>query len=657
MNRDFKLSKFLIKTKLLFLNLMTWAAFLLVVGVIVSSFFVVRNKLTEVSNRNMGSVIANSQTTRKLFKVFADIDQLSHTFYGKQDYLASEGKKMMNAVNKISESALDPDLKKSLLALFDTLDSFLYKGTTVNTALHNIESINRKTFDALTELENLIARLLVKLTLEGEDISFLEQLLTLVVGYRESLMQISKLSVELGYEHYFTPLKGNTSPLISAFDDLILRLRTVTATIPDIAWHGEKIVNNVKKYREAVLTLYAEMEGLGLQLYNVNHYRVLSMAVMESIDEKISKTTRLTVNSIEKIIRSSGIVVVVLSLLVIISVGFASAYLIRTNIRNPMMEILKSLELFGKGNFDTQIELDRKDEWDTIEKAFNQMAVDLQKSYAALQKAHDELEIRIEERTAKLAETSEELRKHRNHLEEMVETRTKELKDAQDELVRREKMAALGKLVATVAHEIRNPLGAVQNCVFSIGSAIKRKEMIQVDRALSLAEHNIQRCDGIITELLDFTRKKELKKASTEIDVWLEDLMNNYKLPDEIEYKLEMNSGIFISFDPRYLQRAIINIVTNAVQAMEEEKSPSKKLRLKTTVVKTKLEIRIGDTGPGIPADIRKKIFDLLFSTKNIGVGMGLAIVEDIMTKHGGGIEVESEVGKGTEVLLWLPIN
>jgi len=78
---------------------------------------------------------------------------------------------------------------------------------------------------------------------------------------------------------------------------------------------------------------------------------------------------------------------------------------------------------------------------------------------------------------------------------------------------------------------------------------------------------------------------------------------------------------------------------------------------LKTTVVKTKLEIRIGDTGPGIPADIRKKIFDLLFSTKNIGVGMGLAIVEDIMTKHGGGIEVESEVGKGTEVLLWLPIN
>jgi len=250
----------------------------------------------------------------------------------------------------------------------------------------------------------------------------------------------------------------------------------------------------------------------------------------------------------------------------------------------------------------------------------------------------------------------EELKKHREHLEEMVEIRTKELKSAQDELIRRERLATLGQLTATVAHEIRNPLGTVRNSVFSIGSAIKRKEMIRVDRALSLAERNIQRCDGIIAELLDFTRQRKLKKAPMDIDVWLENLMGEYQLPEEIEYKPEMKSGTLISFDPEYLGRAVINVITNAVQAMEEE-SLGKELQLKTAVVKNKLEIRIVDTGPGIPGDVREKIFDLLFSTKNFGVGLGLAIVKDVMAEHGGGVEIESEVNIGTEVVMWLPIN
>ena len=251
----------------------------------------------------------------------------------------------------------------------------------------------------------------------------------------------------------------------------------------------------------------------------------------------------------------------------------------------------------------------------------------------------------------------EELKKHRDHLEEMVETRTKELRDAQDELIRKERLVALGQLTATVAHEIRNPLGTVQTSVFSIGDAIKRKEMKRVNRALILAERNIRRCDEIITELLDFTRKKVLKKASMDIDAWLENLMDEHKLPEGIEYKPEINSGIQISFDPEYLRRAVINVITNAVQAMEEEESPEKELMVKTAVVENRLEIKIIDNGSGIPDDIGDKIFDLLFSTKNFGIGLGLTIVQDIMEQHGGGIEVESEEDKGTSVVLWLPIN
>ncbi len=797
-----RLSNLRISTKLLLLNLMTWAAFFLIIGVIAFSFAIVRNKLTAVANRDMGRVIASSQTTRKISKVFADIDLLGRTFYGRKDYLASEGSRLTNTVNQISKNTLDPDLEKSLLPLFDSLDSFLTRCTTVNTALHTIESIDREINTELTALENMISEMLVNLTLEGEDVSFVEQLLTLVVGYQESLLKIGKLFAELGHEHYFIPLEGKTSPLISVIDDLILRLQTLTASIPDIARQGDNIVNDVKQYRGAVLSFYEEMEGLGLQLADLNNIRVLSMSVMESIEDNISKASKLTVNSIEKIMLSSGSVAVVLSILVIVSMGFTGAYLIRSNIKKPMMAILKGLESFGKGNFDTQIKLNRNDEWTTIEKAFNYMAADLLKSYTDLQTAHDELEHLVAERTAKLAKTTEELKQElivrkrteeslreseerlsitlrsigdaviatgiegevvlmnpvaetltgwtrkeafgkdskevfnivnektgagsespvarvlregvvvglANHtiliakdgtripiddsgapieddkgniigvvlifrdvsekrktqktlkeyserLEEMVETRTKELKSAQDELVRKERLAALGQLTATVAHEIRNPLGTVQTSVFSIGDAIERKEMKRVDRALSLATRNIRRCDGIITELLDFTRQKELRKAPMDIGAWLESLLDEHKLPEEIEYKSEMNSGILIPFDPEYLRRAVINVVTNAVQALEEIESPGKELKVKTAVAGNRLEIRVIDTGPGISDDTREKIFEPLFSTKSFGIGLGLAIVEDIMATHGGGIEIESEPGKGTAVVLWLPVE
>jgi signal transduction histidine kinase len=142
-----------------------------------------------------------------------------------------------------------------------------------------------------------------------------------------------------------------------------------------------------------------------------------------------------------------------------------------------------------------------------------------------------------------------------------------------------------------------------------------------------------------------------------DIDVWLEDLLNEQKIPEGIEYKPEMNCGILIPFDPEYLRRAVINVVTNAVQALEDEESPCKELKVKTAVAGNRLEIRVIDTGPGISDDIREKIFEPLFSTKSIGVGLGLAVVEDIMTEHGGGIEVESEPGRGTAVVLWLPVE
>lgn len=293
----------------------------------------------------------------------------------------------------------------------------------------------------------------------------------------------------------------------------------------------------------------------------------------------------------------------------------------------------------------------------------------LKQAQAALAQAYAEVEQLVEERTGELQQeivermrVEEELKRYRDRLEELVAERTQELEKAQAELVRQERLSALGQLTATVAHEIRNPLGTVRTSVFSISDAIKRDEMTCVERALQLAERNIVRCDAIITELLDYTRDQVLQKSPTQIDAWLDRLLDEVRdqhtIPESITLVRELHADAEVLIDGERFRRAIANVVDNAVDAMGEKGPFEKRNRLtvSTQVVGNRLEIEISDSGYGISDEIMERLFEPLFSTKSFGVGLGLSIVKSIMEQHGGGIEISSQVSKGTTVTLWLPI-
>ena len=264
-------------------------------------------------------------------------------------------------------------------------------------------------------------------------------------------------------------------------------------------------------------------------------------------------------------------------------------------------------------------------------------------------------------------QAEQELGRYREHLEELVEERTRELEEAQMELVRKERLSALGQLTATVAHEIRNPLGTVRNAIFALGDVTGPDADGEIKFALQLAERNIIRCDNIIRELLDYTRSRELQLELTHIDTWLNEVLDEQAIPKGIVCVRELTCDVEIPLDREYLRRAVINVVENGIDALQDEQSPGNRLTVSTHIVGKQpdlgLEIRVSDTGCGIPANVLDRIFEPLFSTKTFGVGLGMSVVKSIMDHHGGRIKIQSRESadagqpRGTTVILWLPIQ
>ena len=251
----------------------------------------------------------------------------------------------------------------------------------------------------------------------------------------------------------------------------------------------------------------------------------------------------------------------------------------------------------------------------------------------------------------------EELVKHKDQLELLVDERTLKLKEAQAELIQGERLATLGSLTATVSHELRNPLGTIQTALFSIEESLERNDSSQVARTLELADRSISRCVTIIEELNSYARVKDLDISETSVDDWLRAVFKEQSIPEEISCELDLSSGVRASFDHEKLRQVVVNLIANAVHALQDKQSNGKHLRVSTHLLDNKYEIRISDNGIGMTSDIKEKVFEPLFSTKGFGVGLGMVIVKTLVDQHHGEINIESKEGEGTTVTLRLPIN
>ena len=262
----------------------------------------------------------------------------------------------------------------------------------------------------------------------------------------------------------------------------------------------------------------------------------------------------------------------------------------------------------------------------------------------------------LAEEVAERIEAQAALAAHRDNLEEIVARRTAELQESQRALLAKERLAMLGEIMAAVSHEIRNPLGTVRSSLFTLKNGIDGVDRERLRRAIERGERNIIRCDRIIEELLDLSRAHEIEQRATTLDTWLTGVLSAAEIPPAVSCEVQLQPGVMVSLDREKMRRALMNLINNSVQSFEDDAGREHRLLVTSFARGTTCEIRITDTGPGMSREVLNQVGTPLFSTRAFGVGLGVPVVQETVRGHGGELSFESEAGKGTTVIIELPL-
>ena len=239
-----------------------------------------------------------------------------------------------------------------------------------------------------------------------------------------------------------------------------------------------------------------------------------------------------------------------------------------------------------------------------------------------------------------------------------LEASNRELLDTQEKLVRSERLAAIGSLAAAVAHELRNPLGGIKNTAFYINSKLVDSDLARenpkIIQYLDMMNQEITSSNQIITDLMDFSRVNPPDVSPAKLESVVDNALSRLEVKENVRVTKHFTTDLpEVSVDGEQLRRAIANLIKNADDAMPEGGD----LTISASAPNGFVELQVCDTCHGMSEEDLTKVFDPLFTTKAKGIGMGLAIVGEVIQKHNGTIGVTSTPGEGTTFTIKLPLD
>ena len=346
----------------------------------------------------------------------------------------------------------------------------------------------------------------------------------------------------------------------------------------------------------------------------------------------------VSLEQLDLIIQNSTREVIFTAILIVVVISFFSGLFITILVNKPIKKIREGIEEVGNGNLDFKIEVNSKNELGQVARRFNEMST-------------------------KLAEAYEEIKKWTETLNDKVNEKTEELKNIYNQVNQIEKLASLGKLSATVAHELNNPLEGILTysklITKKLQASQKDSEHSKIIEYLELISHESARCGKIVKDLLIFSHgeRDEFAKENliniidnsvTVINHHLE--MHGITLAKEYH---ELPDGLYCN--AHKIQQALMSLLINSIEAMPN----GGKITIKVTPEKKNVLVRIIDEGTGISDKDLPHIFEPFYSTKEAsnGTGLGLAVAYGVIANHKGHIEVENTSFQGTTFKIVLPQN
>jgi signal transduction histidine kinase len=226
-----------------------------------------------------------------------------------------------------------------------------------------------------------------------------------------------------------------------------------------------------------------------------------------------------------------------------------------------------------------------------------------------------------------------------------------EIDDKSNKLQKTERLAAIGEIAAMVGHDLRNPLTGIANCSFYLRRKMNPATDAKTKEMFSLIDQDVKYSNKIINDLLDYSREFHLERQKTSYSDILRMALSVVKIPENIHVTDTANEEYFLNVDGSQMKRALINLVSNAIESMPQ----GGEITFSAQETAEAMKIAVSDTGTGMTPEVLRKIWSPLFTTKAKGMGFGLCICKRIVEAHGGTITVQSELGKGTTITLTFP--
>ncbi|MFH1398167.1 MAG: ATP-binding protein [Candidatus Omnitrophota bacterium] len=330
----------------------------------------------------------------------------------------------------------------------------------------------------------------------------------------------------------------------------------------------------------------------------------------------------------------------------------------------PLVGLVTSANRLAKGDLSTRVNVNAGGEIGLLVDSFNNMVEDLQKTTTSIDNLNKEIAVRkkVEENLSETLKDEATSRKivismldDNNQIREKLEQHIEDLKLTQDMLIQSEKLASLGKLVSSMAHEVNNPLMIISgNAQLSLMEEIQSEA---VKNNLKIIMEECLRAKNIIRRLLKFSRPSKGETKEVDINKSIEAVLgimeHQFKL-DDVEIKRNYQENLpLITIDEQQIQEVFMNLINNAKDAM----SGVGAITITTFLEGDFLRLDFKDTGSGMPEEAKKRLFEPFFTTKEKGTGLGLAVCYGIIKAHNGELKFESELKKGTTASILLPLG